>query len=63
MPLEISEISVRLAVGSTPTPVTQRKPDGAAVGDNGRLSPKHYEELVQACTQSVLDALRRIEDR
>jgi hypothetical protein len=63
MPLEISEIGVRLAVGApaqgSAAPPAHGGPDGASVD----LTPRQFEDIVRACVQEVLDALRLIEDR
>lgn len=70
MALHISEIGVRLAVG------TPAAPDGASRaaapaphpafgtrGQAGAIPPERMEELVENCVRRVLDRLRALEER
>lgn len=61
MPLEISEIGIRLAVAepSASASIGAR----AAGADGARLSPQQVEELVNLCVHEVLRTLRMLEER
>ncbi len=62
MTLEISEIAVRLAVGSPPEPGPSTPPateDEAA----GAMTPAEDETLISTSVERVLQSLRRIEER
>lgn len=65
MPLEISEIAVRLSVGS---PAGGTSAPSAKGGENApaqaaQPSPQQIDDLVRTCVQEVLNALRMIEGR
>lgn len=62
MPLEISEIAVRLSVGSPAGGTSAPSPKG---GENApaQPSPQQIDDLVRTCVQEVLNALRMIEGR
>lgn len=62
MPLEISEIGIRLAVGepaSAAVPRNERRADG----DGAALAPHEIDELVRRCVEEVIATLRRLGDR
>jgi hypothetical protein len=60
MPLEISEIGVRLAVGA-PTGAAVPQPKGEMAA--APLSAQQRDDLVRACVREVLEILRMIESR
>jgi hypothetical protein len=64
VPLQISEIGLRLAVGEPPSGGLQaspgpRRPDEA----EANISPAQMEEIVRACVADVLRTLRMSEER
>lgn len=64
MPLEISEIGIRLAVGepaSAPADASGGPPSAETC--NASLSPQAIDELVAKCVQEVLSTLRMLGDR
>jgi hypothetical protein len=60
MPLEISEIGVRLAVGPGTAP-TESQPDDPQAG--GALTPAQHEAIVNACVQQVMRTLKQEQER
>ncbi len=65
MSLEISEINVRLSVGTPPAPAVPqgRAPGPSAPTTPATLSPKQFEEIVNAAARAVIEALRMAEGR
>ena len=64
MPLEISEIGVRLAVApANPTPAPTESPAAAAPADPAALTPAKVDEIVSADVNQVLDELKSREAR
>jgi hypothetical protein len=64
MPLEISEIGIRMAVGEPATPTSSKAGDRSAPHRDGvALTQPQIDALVQACVQQVLDTLRLLGDR
>jgi hypothetical protein len=64
MPLEISEIGVRLSVGETHAPAETVRAAPAPSPDGGeRLTAARVEEIVRACVAEVLQSLRTAEER
>lgn len=61
MPLEISEIGVRLAIGSVAATGCASDEDGGARGSG--LDPRQQEQIVVACVAEVLRMLRMREER
>lgn len=61
MPLEISEIGVRLAVGGE-EPSDGNPPPQSESAAQG-LTAAQRQALVEACTQQVLRSLRQAEER
>jgi hypothetical protein len=61
VPLEISEIAVRLAVGSAPAALPARS--GGAEGASPSISADAIAEIVQTCVEEVLRVLRMSEER
>ena len=58
MALHISEIGVRMAVGTGETPAAETTPPAGA-----GLSPEAHEAIVQDCVQRVLATLKAEEAR
>ncbi len=63
MPLEISEIGVRMAVGQGPAPSGPVSPPQQDSGGGEAMTPAHMEQIVQACVQEVMRSLRMREER
>ncbi len=64
MPLEISEIGVRLSVGDAASPAETVRAAPASSQDGGeRLTQARVEEIVRACVAEVLQTLRTVEAR
>jgi hypothetical protein len=64
MPLEISEITVRLAVeGGAPRPAPAPAGAGARALDGGTPTPEQIDVIVGRCVREVLRALNRNEAR
>jgi hypothetical protein len=69
MPLHISEIGVRLAVGGTPAPSPAPAPAAGSGhgpgggGQAGAIPPDKIDEIVSLSAQRVLEQLRAIEAR
>ena len=59
MPLEISEIEVRMSVNEGPRLSIRNNADN----DEPTLKPDSIDEIVRACTREVLRILRRLEER
>ncbi len=59
MPLSISEIAIRMAVGDAADPV---EPAGEA-GESTPMTPEMMDQLVHRCTEQVLAALRAEKER
>lgn len=67
MPLEVSEIAVRMAVGDGGGGSAVRDDSGVEPGDPcggcAPLPPEQMEEIVTRCVRQVLRAMRRQEAR
>ena len=65
MPLAISEIGIRMAVGDGPAPAAEASQSDAAdaSGAGAPLSPAQAEDIVTRCVQQVLATLRMREER
>ena len=65
MPLEISEIGVRLAVGDpiASGPATQEPVDASQDAEPMPLSPAQVSAIVDRCVDAVLRTLRMLEAR
>jgi hypothetical protein len=61
MPLEISEIGIRLSVGE-PAAASPAAPVSDGAAPTG-LAPHEIDELVRRCVAEVLDTLRMLGDR
>ncbi|MBB6250766.1 DUF5908 family protein [Nitrospirillum iridis] len=62
MPLHISEIGVRLAIGQPVQPAAGPQPTGGGDGPSG-LSSNQVDEVVARCVREVLRALKAQEAR
>lgn len=62
MPLEISEIAVRLAVGGAAPPAASQGANSPAER-SGRISAEMLAEIVQTCVDEVLRIIRMSEER
>ncbi|MES2057693.1 MAG: DUF5908 family protein [Pseudomonadota bacterium] len=64
MPLEISEIGVHVAVGSSPGSGAASGGAAPSGGDGGgAMTPAQRDAIVNACVQQVLRNLRMTEER
>jgi hypothetical protein len=61
MPLEISEIGIRLSVGE-PAAQSPSAPPPDSSAPSG-LTPHEIDELVRRCVSEVIDTLRLLSDR
>ncbi len=62
MPLEISEIAVRLAVGDV-TPASTPSGDHRGGGEPPSVPEETIREIVRACADEVLRVLAQVEER